>query len=720
MANITRIRSERAEIDFIADVGKIVNLLYVGEITDNLMDLPNAALEQARANLPKAEEKETNFFTPVEVHITGEDIYHKGVKLISSDVTRRLRFIRYNVTNVLDGKKVTIIQKDDQTNIIVRSNYLLFNNTCAIQSWSEITNKGNKEIGLEYVSSFALTGIVQMGEYGKNWSERVSISEPSNEWQSELQWHTCYLKNKGMNFWSDGNHVEATTKRISLTNTGSWSSSELSPNGILSNKFNNQTAMGQIEHNGSWHAEVDDTGDGRLIRLELFGPEEFDNQWWKSLKPGETFKTVTVGFAQVFGDTEDVIDEMTKYRRRIRRVNNDNKNLPIIFNDYMNCLSGDPTTEKELPLVHAAAQAGADYFVIDCGWYDDGYWWDSVGEWQVSKKRFPNGIREVTDEIKKLGMVPGLWLEIEVMGIHCPLASKLPDDWFFMRHGKRIIDVNRYHLDFRNPKVRKYASEVVDRLVNEYGLGYIKMDYNIITGIGTDLNSDSVGDGLLNHNRAYLKWIDELFEKYPDLIIENCGSGGMRHDYAMLSRHSIQSMTDQTEYVRNGQIAAASATGVTPEQTAIWSYPLIKGDDEEAIYNMVNAMLVRIHQSGYLNQLTDKRFDMVSEGIKIYKTYHEEIPDSLPIWPTGIPHIDDGHVTFGLRNGDHIYFGVWNCQNDAQDILVDFKKYAQRISIKQIYPIREQSVKLNVSKNKVMFDFPNGKMARLYRIELSS
>lgn len=92
-------------------------------------------------------------------------------------------------------------------------------------------------------------------------------------------------------------------------------------------------------------------------------------------------------------------------------------------------------------------------------------------------------------------MIPGLWLEIEVMGIKCPLVDSVCDDsWFFTRHGKRVYDRSRYQLDFRNPKVRSHADEVIDRLVSEYGIGYIKMDYNIEPGIGTEQNCDSVGE----------------------------------------------------------------------------------------------------------------------------------------------------------------------------------------------------------------------------------
>ena len=173
---------------------------------------------------------------------------------------------------------------------------------------------------------------------------------------------------------------------------------------------------------------------------------------------------------------------------------------------------------------------------------------DGVGEWRPSEKRFPGGFKEVMDAIRDAGMIPGAWLELEVMGVNCPLAKQLPDSWFFMRHGRRVCDKGRYQLDFRNAEVRDYAERVIDRMVNEYGVGYIKMDYNIEPGTGTDQQADSTGQGLLEHNRAYLAWIDHIFEKYPELIIENCSSGGMRTDYAMLARHSLQSTSDQTDY----------------------------------------------------------------------------------------------------------------------------------------------------------------------------
>lgn len=138
-------------------------------------------------------------------------------------------------------------------------------------------------------------------------------------------------------------------------------------------------------------------------------------------------------------DFDEGMGELTRYRRAIRRKNTDNEKLAVIFNDYMNCLWGDPTEEKEMPLIKAAAEAGCEYYCIDCGWYADGFWWDSVGEWQENRRRFPNGLKKVTDEIRKYGMIPGVWLEIEVMGINCEMAKKVPDEWFFMRARQACI-----------------------------------------------------------------------------------------------------------------------------------------------------------------------------------------------------------------------------------------------------------------------------------------
>lgn len=69
---------------------------------------------------------------------------------------------------------------------------------------------------------------------------------------------------------------------------------------------------------------------------------------------------------------EDAAAQMTQWRRLMRRKNEDDEKLPVIFNDFMNCLGGDPSEEKEYPLIDAAAEIGCEYYTIDAGWYANG------------------------------------------------------------------------------------------------------------------------------------------------------------------------------------------------------------------------------------------------------------------------------------------------------------------------------------------------------------
>ena len=114
----------------------------------------------------------------------------------------------------------------------------------------------------------------------------------------------------------------------------------------------------------------------------------------------------------------------------------------LVFNDYMNTINGDPTTERLLPLISAAARAGAECFCIDAGWYDDtdlGDWWPTVGEWIPSERRFPGGgLARVVSAIRDTGMKVGLWLEPEVVGVRSPVAQSLPDAAFLQRYGRRV------------------------------------------------------------------------------------------------------------------------------------------------------------------------------------------------------------------------------------------------------------------------------------------
>jgi alpha-galactosidase len=320
-------------------------------------------------------------------------------------------------------------------------------------------------------------------------------------------------------------------------------------------------------------------------------------------------------------------------------------------------------------MIEAAAKSGCEYYVIDAGWYaalrED--WSQTIGAWEPSPERWPHGLRFVLDRIRQQGMIPGLWLEPEVAGVRSELA-KQPDSWFMMRHGKRVLKNSRYLLDFRNPAVTGYLDQVIDRLVRDYGVGYFKFDYNVDSLQGTEQNAESPGQGLLEHNRALLAWLERILKRHASLILENCGSGGGRMDYAMLSRTQIQSATDQEDYLRLPAIITGASTAVLPEQLACWSYPLANAHPDQASFNMVSAMLVRIHQSGRLDRISVDAAAQVRDGIRIYKeAIRQHIPEAVPFYPIGMPDVTNRQspVALGMRAQGWSAVAVWRLDGAA-------------------------------------------------------
>ena len=196
-------------------------------------------------------------------------------------------------------------------------------------------------------------------------------------------------------------------------------------------------------------------------------------------------------------------------------------------------------------------------------------------------------------------MVPGLWLEPEVIGVRSP-HGQVPARRGVLPPRRRPRHRARPAPPGPAPPRRpRPPGQVVDRLVGEWGVGYLKLDYNIDPGSGTSAHpGETPGAGLLGHNRAQLDWLDGVLDRHPQLVMENCASGGMRMDYAMLSRLQLQSTSDQQDLQLYAPIAASAPTAVTPEQGAVWAYPQPEDSLDEVAFTMANALLGRIHLSG--------------------------------------------------------------------------------------------------------------------------
>ena len=595
-----------------------------------------------------------------------------GKRHVDGAAGQRLRCVDHREQRDESGRRWQIEQADEATGLSVCTIIEHRDGIDAFRFQHELTLDAGaaRPVRLEYVASLAFAGMP--------WTADARLWTAANPWSAEHRWSGRPLTEYGLYDTGMHRHGQRGTKnRIAIGSAGAWSSSEYLPMGALEWTDTGRLLLWEIEHNGSWHSEVADRVGG--LYLTISGPCDPEHQWRKSLMPGESFMTVPVNLVLSDSGIDGAAAQASGHRRALRRPHRDSDLLPVVFNDFMNCLMGEPDTEKLLPLVDTAAAVGAEVFCIDAGWFDDAPgaepgpggvpgWWDSIGAWQESAERFPGarGLAEVLDRIRERGMVPGLWLEPECVGVKSPTAAALPDTAFFQRDSRRVTEWDRHQLNLADPAARAFLDQTIDGLVKRYGLGYLKFDYNIDAGIGTDLGADSPGDGLLEHNRAYLAWLDRLMDRHPGLTIENCAAGGSRTDQSLLSRLPIQSLTDQQDHRLMPPIAAASPLAVPPEQAAVWAYPQPQFTDAENALTMASALLGRVHLSGRPDLLNEAQSTLVRRALEVYKSYRHVLPTAVPHWPLGLPAWDAGLIALALEAADGSWYVlVWRREESA-------------------------------------------------------
>lgn len=623
-----------------------------------------------------------------ELLVAGTGHWIADDRLIHTSVGRELRYESHEecVDAANHRKRLDVVLRHPELNLKVTVSYELPDDVAMLRTHVAVRNEGPQEVYLESVTSLVASFGAPEGKSAglDGWT----LTEGDYDWLGEGRWHAVDVRGLFPVLAQElTGHDPRSEHRV--VSTGTWSTGKHTPLAVLENKELGLTWLFQIEHNGAWRYEVgDNTVDGYFA---LSGPTNVDHSWSKTLASGEEFDTVPASVA-LASDFQSAVDQLTAYRRAMRAPHSDNAVVRTVFNDYMNTINGDPTTAKLLPLIEAASKTGVEIFVIDCGWYDDsGDWWPSVGEWMPSKTRFPGekGIVEVIDSIKDHGMVPGIWLEPEVIGVKSPMADKLPDSAFFQRNGRRLVEQQRYILDLRDPAARAHLDSVVDRLVDDYGIGYFKMDYNVSPGAGTDLNADAPGDGLLGHNRAYSAWVEGIHRRHPEVILENCSSGGMREDFAQTSRFQVQSTSDQQDYRLYPAIAAAAPMMMLPEQAASWAYPQSDMTAEQTAFNINTTFLGRFFLSGYINRMDPAQLGIVTAGIKAYKEHVQPvIGGSEPFWPLGLPGWDDKVLALGVKAADRTLVTVWAREAEGGEVRLAMPHLAGRaVEVAPVFPV---------------------------------
>jgi alpha-galactosidase len=241
-----------------------------------------------------------------------------------------------------------------------------------------------------------------------------------------------------------------------------------------------------------------------------------------------------------------------------------------------------------------------------------------VGDWTVNAKRFPNGIEPVADQVRKLGMKFGMWVEIENANPETPVAKAHPE--WFLRDGDKLAATDKYRmcLDFGNPEALAWAKGEIDRIVTTCKLDYIKMDFNTNLAVDSEKYMQQP-DPLWRHYRGLAELWTYMRTRYPKLIVENCSSGSLRHD-AFTAAHTDTHWVSDAVKSEDNLAMNFGATYLFPAETCShWTcYPMPKDFmDTEASFTI--SMLGHMGLSGKILEWDDQTRRQAAGSISLYK-----------------------------------------------------------------------------------------------------
>lgn len=286
-------------------------------------------------------------------------------------------------------------------------------------------------------------------------------------------------------------------------------------------------------YSGSFEAFAE-TQTHDLVRVAM-GVNSFDFRY--VLKAGASFVTPEVilsvsdrGLNRLSNQFHDIINHHVvdpAFR---------NKERPIVINNW-EATYFDFNEKKLLAIAKQAADLGMELFCLDDGWFakrDDDT--ASLGDWYYNKKKLPRGLAGIGRKLNKLGLAFGLWVEPEMVNEDSDLYREHPD-WAIRVPGREpSLGRNQLILDLANPDVRTYLKTTLTSLFQSAPVSYVKWDMNrnFSDVFSHHLSSQRQGAFHYLYAMGLYEVLEHLKTTCPDILFENCASGGNRFDLGML------------------------------------------------------------------------------------------------------------------------------------------------------------------------------------------
>jgi alpha-galactosidase len=236
---------------------------------------------------------------------------------------------------------------------------------------------------------------------------------------------------------------------------------------------------------------------------------------------------------------------------------------PVTLNTW-EAVYMDHDRARLFALADAAAEVGAERYVLDDGWFrgrrDDT---SGLGDWYVDEQVYPHGLHPLVQHVRGLGLEFGLWVEPEMVSPDSDLARAHPD--WVMGTGGRAPFASRHQqvLDLGLAEAYAYVLERLDALLTEYAVDYLKWDHNRdLHDAGRRPDGEP---GVHRQTLAVYRLMDELKRRHPGLEIESCSSGGGRVDLGVMARADRVWASDSNDPLERQRIQRWTGLLLPPE-----------------------------------------------------------------------------------------------------------------------------------------------------------
>lgn len=480
----------------------------------------------------------------------------------------------------------------------------------AVEITTTFVNDSAKPVTLEMLSSFSFGGITPFAS--DDAPGRLRAHRFRSVWSAEGRLETRSLEELHLErSWSGAGAFSERFGQVGSMPVRKWF-----PFVAIEDTQAGVVWGAQLAWAGSWQLEIFRQHDDVCLSGGL-ADREFGH-WTKTVLPGERFTTPPAVVSCVAGSLDDLCNRLTATQQRAAEAQPAvEQDLPVVFNEW--CTTwGDPQHDKVVDIARRLKDSGVRYLVVDAGWYktEGVQWWNGQGDWIPNAGLFPNGLEATAATIRQQGLIPGLWFELEVAGKGADAFNLV--DHLLQRDGVPITVGDRRFWNLNDPWVMDYLSQKVVDLLERCGFGYLKVDYNDSIGIGCD-HPDSLGEGLRRQTEGTHRFFEKIRQRLPNLVIENCSSGGHRLEPSMLARTAMSSFSDAHELVEIPIIAANLHRLMLPRQSQIWAVLHQADSEQRLIYSLAATFLGRMCLSGEIAQLSGAQWELVQRALKLYR-----------------------------------------------------------------------------------------------------